>query len=90
MIEKFIMYLFGNDSLIAAILRFIRFGILIFDILNSSLFAAGAGEFGGYYCPCHGSHYDAAGRIRKGPAPLNLNIPEYAFTSDSTIVVGSS
>ena len=33
---------------------------------------ANAGEFGGYYCPCHGSHYDASGRIRKGPAPLNL------------------
>ena len=32
------------------------------------------GEFGGYYCPCHGSHYDASGRIRKGPAPLNLEV----------------
>jgi len=38
---------------------------------------SGAGEFGGYYCPCHGSHYDAAGRIRKGPAPLNLRVPKY-------------
>ena len=35
---------------------------------------ANAGEFGGYYCPCHGSHYDASGRIRKGPAPLNLEV----------------
>lgn len=49
---------------------------------------AGSGDFGGYYCPCHGSHYDASGRIRKGPAPLNLNIPEYEFKGD-TIVVGS-
>lgn len=46
------------------------------------------GEFGGYFCPCHGSHYDVAGRIRKGPAPLNLKVPEYAFTSDAVIRVG--
>lgn len=46
------------------------------------------GEFGGYFCPCHGSHYDTAGRIRKGPAPTNLEVPEYTFTSDTTIVVG--
>jgi len=47
-----------------------------------------AGEYGGYFCPCHGSHYDAAGRIRKGPAPLNLEIPEYTFVSDDLILVG--
>lgn len=46
------------------------------------------GEYGGYFCPCHGSHYDTAGRIRKGPAPTNLEVPEYAFTSDTTIVIG--
>jgi len=46
------------------------------------------GEFGGYFCPCHGSHYDVAGRIRKGPAPLNLMVPEYEFTSDTVIRVG--
>lgn len=46
------------------------------------------GEFGGYFCPCHGSHYDTAGRIRKGPAPTNLEVPDYAFTSDTTIVIG--
>ena len=46
------------------------------------------GEFGGYFCPCHGSHYDTAGRIRKGPAPTNLLVPEYEFTSDTTIVIG--
>lgn len=46
------------------------------------------GEFGGYFCPCHGSHYDTAGRIRKGPAPTNLEVPEYAFTSDTVIRVG--
>jgi ubiquinol-cytochrome c reductase iron-sulfur subunit len=46
------------------------------------------GDFGGYFCPCHGSHYDVAGRIRKGPAPLNLVVPEYNFTSDSVIRVG--
>ncbi|KAI4498446.1 hypothetical protein M0802_006381 [Mischocyttarus mexicanus] len=40
---------------------------------------ANAGDFGGYYCPCHGSHYDASGRIRKGPAPLNLEVPQYTF-----------
>ncbi|RIV86912.1 ubiquinol-cytochrome c reductase iron-sulfur subunit [Aurantiacibacter zhengii] len=46
------------------------------------------GEFGGYFCPCHGSHYDTAARIRKGPAPSNLAVPEYQFTSDTTIVIG--
>ena len=46
------------------------------------------GEFGGYFCPCHGSHYDTAGRIRKGPAPTNLLVPEYSFSSDTTILVG--
>jgi ubiquinol-cytochrome c reductase iron-sulfur subunit len=44
----------------------------------------GAGEFGGWFCPCHGSHYDTAGRIRKGPAPMNLFVPELAF--DGTTV----
>jgi ubiquinol-cytochrome c reductase iron-sulfur subunit len=46
------------------------------------------GEYGGYFCPCHGSHYDTAGRIRKGPAPLNLEVPEYEFTSDTTVRIG--
>ena len=46
------------------------------------------GEFGGYFCPCHGSHYDTAGRIRKGPAPTNLVVPEYAFLSDTVIKIG--
>ncbi len=46
------------------------------------------GEFGGYFCPCHGSHYDTAGRIRKGPAPTNLEVPEYEFTSDTVVQVG--
>ena len=46
------------------------------------------GEYGGYFCPCHGSHYDTAGRIRKGPAPTNMVVPDYEFTSDTTIVVG--
>jgi ubiquinol-cytochrome c reductase iron-sulfur subunit len=46
------------------------------------------GEYGGYFCPCHGSHYDTAARIRKGPAPTNLTVPEYAFTSDTVIQVG--
>ena len=46
------------------------------------------GEFGGYFCPCHGSHYDTAARIRKGPAPTNLLVPEYAFTSDTVVKIG--
>lgn len=46
------------------------------------------GEFGGYFCPCHGSHYDTAGRIRKGPAPKNLEVPKYEFTTDTKITVG--
>ncbi|MBM7407160.1 ubiquinol-cytochrome c reductase iron-sulfur subunit [Sphingomonas sp. JUb134] len=46
------------------------------------------GPFGGYFCPCHGSAYDTAGRIRQGPAPTNLSVPDYSFTSDTTILVG--
>lgn len=46
------------------------------------------GEFGGYFCPCHGSHYDTAARIRKGPAPLNLEVPDYEFTSDTLVRIG--
>ncbi|KAF2878944.1 hypothetical protein ILUMI_27217 [Ignelater luminosus] len=49
---------------------------------------ANAGDFGGYYCPCHGSHYDASGRIRKGPAPLNLEVPDHVYPDDSTLIVG--
>jgi ubiquinol-cytochrome c reductase iron-sulfur subunit len=48
----------------------------------------GAGDFGGWFCPCHGSHYDTAGRIRKGPAPRNLPVPTAAFTNDTTIKLG--
>ena len=46
------------------------------------------GPFGGYFCPCHGSAYDTAARIRQGPAPLNLQVPEYAFTSDTVVTIG--
>ena len=46
------------------------------------------GEYGGWFCPCHGSHYDTSGRIRKGPAPLNLEIPPYEFVSDDIIRIG--
>lgn len=46
------------------------------------------GEFDGWFCPCHGSHYDSSGRIRKGPAPLNLAVPPYAFTADTKIKIG--
>lgn len=46
------------------------------------------GDFGGWFCPCHGSHYDTSGRIRKGPAPKNLPIPEYKFVSDKLLLIG--
>ena len=46
------------------------------------------GPFGGYFCPCHGSAYDTAGRIRQGPAPKNLQVPDYNFTSDTVVTVG--
>ena len=46
------------------------------------------GDYGGYFCPCHGSHYDTAARIRKGPAPLNLQVPEYEFASDTVVRIG--
>ena len=49
---------------------------------------APGGEFGGWLCPCHGSQFDASGRIRKGPAPLNLEVPPYAFLDDNTIKIG--
>lgn len=47
-----------------------------------------AGEFDGWFCPCHGSHYDTAGRIRKGPAPKNLVVPPYEFMSDTLVQIG--
>jgi ubiquinol-cytochrome c reductase iron-sulfur subunit len=46
------------------------------------------GDYGGWFCPCHGSHYDTAGRIRKGPAPRNLEVPPYEFVSDTKIKIG--
>jgi len=49
---------------------------------------ANAGEYNGYFCPCHGSHYDASGRIRKGPAPLNLEVPPYEFQDEDMLIVG--
>jgi len=47
-----------------------------------------AGDFGGWFCPCHGSHYDTAGRVRKGPAPENMAVPTFAFLSDTKIRIG--
>ncbi len=47
-----------------------------------------AGDFGGWFCPCHGSHYDTSGRIRKGPAPENLPVPAYEFLSETNIKIG--
>tara|TARA_B100001029_G_C14984149_1_gene407909 strand:+ start:89 stop:601 length:513 start_codon:yes stop_codon:yes gene_type:complete len=46
------------------------------------------GEYGGWFCPCHGSHYDTSGRIRKGPAPTNMEVPKYEFVNNSTIKIG--
>ena len=46
------------------------------------------GEFNGWFCPCHGSHYDTSGRIRKGPAPTNLEVPKYEFVNSNTIKIG--
>jgi ubiquinol-cytochrome c reductase iron-sulfur subunit len=48
----------------------------------------GQGDFGGWLCPCHGSQYDESGRVRKGPAPLNLTVPPYEFISDTKIKIG--
>jgi ubiquinol-cytochrome c reductase iron-sulfur subunit len=47
-----------------------------------------AGEYKGWFCPCHGSHYDSSGRIRKGPAPTNLPVPPYEFVSDTKVKIG--
>jgi ubiquinol-cytochrome c reductase iron-sulfur subunit len=46
------------------------------------------GAYGGYFCPCHGSHYDTAARVRKGPAPKNLEVPAYVFKSDTVVTIG--
>jgi len=46
------------------------------------------GDFGGWFCPCHGSHYDTSGRIRRGPAPRNLEVPSYEFVSDTKVKIG--
>ncbi|XP_030450472.1 cytochrome b-c1 complex subunit Rieske-4, mitochondrial-like [Syzygium oleosum] len=47
-----------------------------------------AGDFGGWFCPCHGSHYDISGRIRKGPAPYNLEVPTYSFLEENKLMIG--
>ena len=47
-----------------------------------------AGDFGGWFCPCHGSHYDISGRVRKGPAPLNLEVPGYEFPTEESLIIG--
>ena len=46
------------------------------------------GEYGGWFCPCHGSHYDTSGRIRKGPAPKNLPVPNHKFVTDTSVRIG--
>jgi ubiquinol-cytochrome c reductase iron-sulfur subunit len=46
------------------------------------------GDYGGYFCPCHGSHYDTAARIRRGPAPRNLEVPQYEFLTDTSVRIG--
>lgn len=48
------------------------------------------GDYGGWFCPCHGSHYDTSGRIRKGPAPKNLFVPDYVFVGDEKIIIGTT
>ena len=50
--------------------------------------ASDKGEYKGWFCPCHGSHYDTSGRIRKGPAPTNLEVPKYEFVNSNTIKIG--
>ena len=47
-----------------------------------------AGDYGGWFCPCHGSHYDISGRVRRGPAPLNLEVPDYEFPEDGKLIIG--
>lgn len=47
-----------------------------------------AGDYGGWFCPCHGSHYDISGRIRKGPAPMNLEVPSYSFPQETSLLIG--
>lgn len=47
-----------------------------------------AGDYGGWFCPCHGSHYDISGRIRKGPAPFNLEVPTYSFLEEKKLLIG--
>mmetsp|Transcript_6570 Transcript_6570/g.14660 ORF Transcript_6570/g.14660 Transcript_6570/m.14660 type:complete len:257 (+) Transcript_6570:96-866(+) len=49
---------------------------------------ADAGNYGGFFCPCHGSHYDTVGRIRQGPAPLNLEVPPYKFSDEYSVIIG--
>jgi ubiquinol-cytochrome c reductase iron-sulfur subunit len=67
---------------------------LLLKIASAGLWVAGcvplpnAGDYHGWFCPCHGSHYDGSGRVRKGPAPLNLEVPEYKFLSEELLLVG--
>lgn len=77
-------------SLLQILVNYCQYSKLDLDLISfkSTLLNRFKGDFGGYYCPCHGSHYDGSGRIRKGPAPLNLEVPHYEFPDDDTVVVG--
>ncbi|MEP1442492.1 MAG: ubiquinol-cytochrome c reductase iron-sulfur subunit [Hyphomicrobiales bacterium] len=72
----------GRESLIVMVGVCTHLGCIPLGVENNG------GEFGGWFCPCHGSHYDTAGRIRKGPAPENLPVPPFEFLSDNVIKIG--
>lgn len=72
----------GRENLIVMVGVCTHLGCIPLGVENNG------GEFGGWFCPCHGSHYDTAGRIRKGPAPENLPVPPFEFLSDNVIKIG--
>jgi ubiquinol-cytochrome c reductase iron-sulfur subunit len=81
-------------------MSFVIFFLQRFSLANIFIFYLGvcthlgcvpigeAGDYGGWFCPCHGSHYDISGRVRKGPAPLNLEVPQYNFPTEDSLVIG--
>jgi ubiquinol-cytochrome c reductase iron-sulfur subunit len=82
-VNSLLFSIFNLESLSPYLIRLIVLGICTH---LGCVPISGAGDYGGWFCPCHGSHYDTSGRIRKGPAPLNLELPPYKLNNGKLFV----
>ena len=83
--ERFQIWIVRNSEMIYALITICTH---LGCIPKGQALGDSRGDYNGWFCPCHGSHYDTSGRIRKGPAPRNLDVPPYAFISDTKIKIG--